>query len=34
VRLFGKLYGQNKDLWVCEMEESGDKDDYDLNKYT
>lgn len=34
MRLLGKFYGKNKDLWVAEMEESGDKDDYDLNKFT
>jgi hypothetical protein len=27
VRLLGKIYGKNKDLWIAEMEESGDKDD-------
>lgn len=35
MRLLGKVYGKNKDLWVCEMEESTDpKEDFDLNKYT
>jgi len=34
VRLFGKVYGKNKDYWVCEMEENNNKDDYDINKYT
>lgn len=34
MRLFGKVYGKYKDLWVAEMEEVNDKDEYDLNKYT
>jgi len=34
LRLFGKIFGKDKDYWVCEMEELNNKDDYDLNKYT
>jgi len=32
VRLFGKIYGKIKDLWVAEMEVA-DKDEFDHNKF-
>lgn len=32
VRLLGRIYARKSDLWVAEMEEVSEKDDYDLNK--